>query len=123
MEKLYGKDSQTILKEFKTTEKGLSDNEVKKRKESFGNNALKEKKRKGILKVFFNQFKDLLVGILIVAGIISIITDNVESTLVIFIVILLNAILGTVQYFKAEQSLEALKSLTAAKCKVIRDGI
>lgn len=123
MEKLYGKDSQTILKEFKTTEKGLSDNEVKKRKESFGNNALKEKKRKGILKVFFNQFKDLLVGILIVAGIISIITDNVESTLVIFIVILLNAILGTVQYFKAEQSLEALKSLTAAKCKVIRDGM
>ena len=64
-----------------------------------------------------------MVGILIVAGIISIITDNVESTLVIFIVILLNAILGTVQYFKAEQSLEALKSLTAAKCKVIRDGI
>ena len=123
MEKLYGKDSQTILKEFKTTEKGLSDNEVKKRKESFGDNALKEKKRKGILKVFFNQFKDLLVGILIVAGIISIITDNVESTLVIFIVILLNAILGTVQYFKAEQSLEALKSLTAAKCKVIRDGM
>ena len=82
----------------------------------------KKKERKGILKVFFNQFKDLLVGILIVAGIISIITDNVESTLVIFIVIFLNAILGTVQYFKAEQSLEALRSLTAAKCKVIRNG-
>ena len=123
MEKLYAKDSETILKEFQTTEKGLSDKEVEKRMESFGNNALKEKKRKGILKVFLNQFKDLLVGILIVSGIISIITDNVESTLVIFIVILLNAILGTVQYFKAEQSLEALKSLTAAKCKVIRDGI
>ena len=123
MEKLYGKDRKTILREFQTTEKGLSDNEVRNRKDIFGDNALKEKKRKGILKVFFNQFKDLLVGILIVAGIISIITDNVESTLVIFIVILLNAILGTVQYFKAEQSLEALKSLTAAKCKVIRDGM
>ena len=123
MEKLYGKDRKTILREFQTTEKGLSDNEVRNRKDIFGDNALKEKKGKGILKVFFNQFKDLLVGILIVAGIISIITDNVESTLVIFIVILLNAILGTVQYFKAEQSLEALKSLTAAKCKVIRNGI
>ena len=123
MEKLYGKDRKTILREFQTTEKGLSDNEVRNRKDIFGDNALKEKKRKGILKVFLNQFKDLLVGILIVAGIISIITDNVESTLVIFIVIFLNAILGTVQYFKAEQSLEALKSLTAAKCKVIRDGI
>ena len=123
MEKLYGKDRKTILREFQTTEKGLSDNEVRNRKDIFGDNALKEKKRKGILKVFLNQFKDLLVGILIVAGIISIITDNVESTLVIFIVILLNAILGTVQYFKAEQSLEALKSLTAAKCKVIRDGL
>ena len=122
MEKLYGKDRKTILREFQTTEKGLSDNEVRNRKDIFGDNALKEKKRKGILKVFLNQFKDLLVGILIVAGIISIITDNVESTLVIFIVIFLNAILGTVQYFKAEQSLEALKSLTAAKCKVIRDG-
>ena len=64
MEKLYAKDSETILKEFQTTEKGLSDKEVEKRMESFGNNALKEKKRKGILKVFFNQFKDLLVGIL-----------------------------------------------------------
>lgn len=123
MEKLYGKDRKTILREFQTTEKGLSDNEVRNRKDIFGDNALKEKKRKGILKVFLNQFKDLLVGILIVAGIISIITDNVESTLVIFIVIFLNAILGTVQYFKAEQSLEALKSLTAAKCKVIRDGL
>ena len=123
MEKLYGKDRKTILREFQTTEKGLSDNEVINRKDIFGDNALKEKKRKGILKVFLNQFKDLLVGILIVAGIISIITDNVESTLVIFIVIFLNAILGTVQYFKAEQSLEALRSLTAAKCKVIRDGI
>ena len=123
MEKLYGKDRKTILREFQTTEKGLSDNEVRNRKDIFGDNALKEKKRKGILKVFLNQFKDLLVGILIVAGIISIITDNVESTLVIFIVILLNAILGTVQYFKAEQSLEALKSLTAAKCRVIRNGV
>ena len=123
MEKLYAKDSETILKEFQTTEKGLSDNEVRNRKDIFGDNALKEKKRKGILKVFLNQFKDLLVGILIVAGIISIITDNVESTLVIFIVILLNAILGTVQYFKAEQSLEALKSITAAKCRVIRNGV
>ena len=123
MEKLYGKDRKTILREFQTTEKGLSDNEVRNRKDIFGDNALKEKKRKGILKVFLNQFKDLLVGILIVAGIISIITDNVESTLVIFIVIFLNAILGTVQYFKAEQSLEALRSLTAAKCKVIRNGL
>ena len=123
MEKFYGRDRKTILREFQTTEKGLSDNEVRNRKDIFGDNALKEKKRKGILKVFFNQFKDLLVGILIVAGIISIITDNVESTLVIFIVIFLNAILGTVQYFKAEQSLEALRSLTAAKCKVIRNGL
>ena len=123
MEKLYGKDRKTILREFQTTEKGLSDNEVRNRKDIFGDNALKEKKRKGILKVFLNQFKDLLVGILIVAGIISISTDNVESTLVIFIVIFLNAILGTVQYFKAEQSLEALRSLTAAKCKVIRNGL
>ena len=59
MEKLYGKDRKTILREFQTTEKGLSDNEVRNRKDIFGDNALKEKKRKGILKVFLNPFNVL----------------------------------------------------------------
>ena len=69
-----------------------------------------------------SMFKDLLVFILIVAGIISMLSNNVESTIVIFSVIILNAVLGTVQHFKAEQSLDSLKALSAPCAKVIRDS-
>ncbi len=70
----------------------------------------------------FEQFKDLLVVILIAAAIISMFSGNVESTIVIVAVIILNAILGTVQHEKAQKSLESLKSLSSPSAKVIRDG-
>ena len=87
-----------------------------------GLNEHKEKKKQTIIQVFLRPFQDLLVFILIIAGIISMMSDNVESTLVIFAVIILNAILGTVQHFKAEQSLDSLKALSSPSAKVIRDG-
>ena len=83
---------------------------------------LNQKKNKSVVQVFFSQFKDLLIFILIAAGIISMLSDNVESTIVIFSVIILNAVLGTIQHFKAEQSLDSLKALSAPCAKVIRDG-
>lgn len=73
--------------------------------------------------MFLEQFKDLLVIILIVAAIISMVSGNVESTVVIFVVIILNAVLGTVQYVKAEKSLDSLKALSAPHAKVLRDGV
>ena len=87
-----------------------------------GENVLEEGKKKSVFAVFMGQFADLLVIILIVAAVISMISGNVESTVVIFAVIILNAILGTVQYVKAEKSLDALKRLSSPKTKVIRDG-
>ena len=87
-----------------------------------GENALAEGKKKTALQVFLSQFADLLVIILIAAAIISIFSGNLESTIVIFAVIILNAILGTVQHVKAEKSLESLKSLSSPSAKVIRDG-
>ena len=72
--------------------------------------------------IFLEQFKDLLVIILIIAAIISMSTGNVESAVVIIAVLILNAILGTVQFVKAEKSLESLKNLSAPIAKVIRDG-
>lgn len=88
----------------------------------YGPNVLQEGKRKSTLQVFFSQFADLLVIILVAAAVISMLSGNTESTLVIFAVIFLNAILGTVQHKKAEKSLDSLKSLSAPNAKVIRDG-
>ncbi|MBQ4617680.1 MAG: cation-translocating P-type ATPase [Clostridia bacterium] len=102
--------------------RGLSSDEVASQRERFGANALGEQTKRSILSVFFGQFKDLLVIILLVAAVVSMVSGNVESTIVIVAVILLNAVLGTVQYVKAQQSLDALKALSSPHAKVLRDG-
>ena len=122
MEKYFCKTAEDTLKDFNVSKEGLSNEEAKESLDSYGFNELNQKKKKSILQVFFSQFKDLLIFILIAAGIISTISNNVESTIVIFTVIILNAILGTVQHFKAEQSLDSLKALSAPNAKVIRNG-
>ena len=122
MDNFYSKTSKEVMDHFKVSNNGLTNTQYEKLLNEYGYNELTEKKKKGVLIVFLEQFKDLLVGILIVAGIISAITGNLESTLVIFAVILLNAILGTVQHFKAEKSLSSLKALSSPTAKVIRNG-
>ena len=101
---------------------GLASHEAQRRLEQHGPNALAEGKRETPLQVFLGQFKDLLVIILLIAAVVSMATNEVESTIVIFAVLILNAILGTVQHFKAEKSLESLKAMSAPTAKVIRDG-
>lgn len=123
MEKFFSKTSKDVLKNFNVTKEGLTDKQVAESIEKNGYNELTEKKKKSLLIVFLEQFKDLLVVILIIAGILSIITGNVESTIVIFAVIILNAILGTVQHVKAEKSLDSLKALSSPNAKVIRNGV
>lgn len=122
MEKYFSLTTDEVLKKLNVSEKGLASGQVSKKLEIEGYNELKEKKKQGMVTVFLNQFKDLLVLILIAAAIISMLSHNVESTAVIFTVIILNAILGTVQHFKAEQSLDSLKALSAPSAKVIRNG-
>ena len=122
MENFFSKTSKETLEHFDVTKNGLSDSQVKSTFDVYGYNELTEKKKKSTLAVFFEQFQDLLVGILIIAGIISMVTGNIESTIVIFVVIILNAILGTVQHVKAEQSLNSLKALSSPSAKVIRNG-
>lgn len=103
-------------------ETGLSGAQAKARIAKYGENALIEHKKDRIFTVFLKQFADLLVIILMIAALISMLSGNVESTIVIFAVIILNAILGTIQYVKAEKSLDSLKELSAPKTKVLRDG-
>ena len=118
----YSKNAEEVLKEFHSQPQGLSSEQVLANREAYGENKLYEKKKKSIVTIFLEQFKDLLVIILIIAAIISMSTGNAESAVVIIAVLILNAILGTVQYVKAEKSLESLKNLSAPVAKVIRDG-
>ena len=123
MRDFYLMPTEQIMTEFQVTTQGHTEAHAKKLLEEHGPNQLQEEKRKSTLEVFLSQFADLLVIILIAAAIISMMSDNVESTIVIFAVILLNAILGTVQHKKAEKSLESLKSLSSPNAKVMRDGV
>ena len=91
---------------------GLTTGQAEQIRSQVGENALKEGARKKAWQVFLEQFKDLLVIILIVAAVISMLSDNMESTIVIFAVIIMNAILGTVQHEKAQKSLEGLKAVS-----------
>lgn len=122
MNKYFNMRENEIFKALNSSKDGLSEIQAKDSIEKYGRNALAEEKKKSILIVFLEQFKDLLVAILIAAAIISMLSDNVESTVVILSVIVLNAVLGTVQHFKAEKSLDSLKALSSPSAKVIRNG-
>lgn len=122
MKKFFSKTYEETLKEFNVSKSGLTEKQAKENLDKYGYNELTQKKRATVWEVFFSQFKDLLVIILIIAALISMATGDAESTLVIIAVITLNAVLGTVQHFKAEQSLDSLKALSSPTAKVIRDG-
>lgn len=102
---------------------GHTGEKAKELLQKYGENVLVETGKKSAFRIFLGQFADLLVIILIVAAVISMLSGNIESSIVIVAVIIINAILGTVQYIRAEKSLDALKELSASKAKVLRDGI
>lgn len=122
MDKQWKLSQEELLQQMNSSMNGLAAEEAKKRLEQYGYNKLQEGKRKGVLQVFAEQFADLLVVILIIAAIISALTGGVEGTIVILAVLILNAILGTVQHFKAQKSLDSLKAMAAPNARVIRDG-
>ncbi|MFJ7971611.1 cation-translocating P-type ATPase [Psychrobacillus sp. NPDC096389] len=122
MSEYHQHSSQEVMKILDVTNQGLNDYDVQKRQEEYGYNKLVEGKRTSTFAVFLGQFKDLLVIILMIAALISFLLGEVESTIVIMIVIILNAILGTVQHVKAEQSLDKLKALTTPIAKVLRNN-
>ncbi|MBQ8662440.1 MAG: cation-translocating P-type ATPase [Eubacterium sp.] len=121
MKEIYRLEKEELFQEYGSAE-GLTTAQVQEGLEKYGENLLEETGKKSTFAVFLEQFKDLLVIILIIAAIISMVSGNVESTIVIFAVIVLNAILGTAQYVKAEKSLDSLKQLSSPKAKVLRDG-
>lgn len=122
MKEWYQKSKEQVLQELGVRAEGLTRAQAEEILQREGENVLTEGKKKSTLQVFAEQFCDLMVVILLIAAGISLFSGNAESTVVIVAVLLLNAVLGTVQHVKAEKSLESLKSLSSPNAKVLRDG-
>ena len=118
----YNETVETVRRDLNGEQDFLTNEEVKRRQEKFGFNELAEGKKKSGLQIFLEQYKDFLVLILIVSAVVSLFLGETESAAVILVVITMNAILGTVQTIKAENSLESLKQLAAPEAKVVRNG-
>ncbi len=123
MKEIYQQTVGEVLNRVESRTSGLTSEQAERSREKCGWNELAEGKKKSILQIFFEQYKDFLVLILIASAVISGILGDVESAVVIVIVITINAILGTVQTVKAEQSLQGLKKLAGPEAKVLRDGV
>lgn len=122
MKAYYNETVETVRRDLNGEQDFLTNEEVKRRQEKFGFNELAEGKKKSGLQIFLEQYKDFLVLILIVSAVVSLFLGETESAAVILVVITMNAILGTVQTIKAENSLESLKQLAAPEVKVVRNG-
>lgn len=120
---------QEILKKFNTNEKsGLNAKQVQKQRTKYGYNKLKDKKHKGILVKFLEQFSDFMVIILLIASVVSFATSIVEhnndyiDSIIILLIVIMNAIIGVIQESKAEKAIDSLKKLSAPKARVIRNS-
>ncbi len=122
MKEFYQMTENDVRLELNGSLEPLSDEQIKENIAKYGSNELAEGKKKSTLMIFLEQFKDFLVIILIIAAVVSGVLGDFESTIVILVVITINAILGTVQTLKAEQSLDSLKKMSAPEAKVFRSG-
>ena len=103
-------------------DQGLGENEVSQRREYFGTNEIREGRRRGPLSMLFGQFTDFMILVLIAAAIISGLIGDVVDTIVILAIVILNAVIGFVQEFRAERAIAALKQMAALQAQVRRDG-
>jgi len=118
----YRKEKTSVLKRLETSTNGLSSNEAKKRVQTYGENILKAKKKTPLIVRFLDQFKSILILILVGAAILSIAINEITDAIVILIVIIVNALTGFFQEYRADQAMDALKRMTDPRARVWRDG-
>lgn len=123
MSSYYSKTAAESLQALQSADAGLSAEEARKRLEQHGRNELKEKKKSGALLLFIKQFRDFMILILCAAALLSGLMGDVVETLIILLIVLLNAVVGFIQEYRAEKAMEALKKLSTAQSRVIRDGM
>ncbi len=120
----FSKSQSEVLKEFGVNPAvGLSDAEAKSRLVKYGMNKLKGKAKKSILTLFLSQLKDMLIYVLLAAAVITLIIGEIADSIIILLVIILNAVIGVIQEYKAEKAVEALQKMTTPKSVVRRDGV
>ena len=119
---MHSKPIEQVLRELKTADKGLSQQEAEQRLKQYGLNEIKEGKKVSPLEIFLGQFKSVVIWILIVATIISAFLKEYVDAIVILVIIILISVLGFILEYRAEKSIEALKRLASLKATVIRDG-
>ena len=120
----FNQDKETVVSQLGSDKQnGLTDEQVLKSREKYGENVISEEKQKSLLMIFLEQFADLLVVILIIASIVSMLSGEVGSTIVILFVLVMNAVIGTVQNVKAQKSLNSLKAMSSPNARVIRNGV
>ena len=128
MTEFYKLTLEDTMQELNTTQNGLTQAEVDIRRAKFGSNMLLKAEKPGILKRFIGQLKDAMLIILMIAAAVSALTGMLAGesewaeTIIILVVVLLNAVLGVIQESKAEAAIEALQTMTAATCKALRNG-
>lgn len=126
----YNDSAQSVIKQLKThSERGLSAEEAASRRAEYGENKLREKKKKTNLRRFLEQFKDVMIIILLIAAVVSFVIACIEGKpneffepVLILLIVVINAIMGVVQESKAEKALDALKNMSAPHARVVRDG-
>ncbi|MHB1153494.1 MAG: cation-translocating P-type ATPase [Eubacteriales bacterium] len=122
MKEFYRMSADEVMRDLGVGQKGLDAQQIELMRQQHGPNILQEAKRISPVLIFLSQFNDFLIWILLAAAGMSAFLGKLESTLVIAVVVLINAILGTVQHLKAEESLASLRALSSPKSKVVRSG-
>ena len=128
MKKIYEMTKEEVFESVRSSEKGLKTEQAEERLQAYGENVLKEKNKKSPIKIFFSQFTNMMVLLLILVGVVSLVysivnNESVIESVVIFSCLLINVIMGFVQEMKSENAIDALKTMTQSKVQVKRDGV
>jgi len=122
MDRWHQMDSGKVMDAFQTSTQGLSSGSASTLLKQFGPNQLEEKKKNTVIMMFLDQFKDFMILVLITAAVISGVIGELSDTIAIVVIVVLNAVIGFIQEYRAEQAMAALKKLAVPMVKVLRGG-